>query len=398
MSKTVSVRRPLVALVVFTTVLVTALLLASAAAESTESYADSIPATETAENPVIDVEKFTNGEPGDDDNCVDGPTILVGDPVEWTYVVTNPGNVPLANVVVTDDQLGVIAGPDTGDDNGNGLLDPGEIWIYTATGIAQAGDYRNLAVASGVSPSGIPVEDDDPSCYFGAAPQIDIEKFTNGEDADLPTGPFVLVGDPVTWTFVVTNTGNVPLIGITVDDDQGVVVSCPQDVLAPGESMSCTASGTASPGQYANLGTAIGVPPVGPPVADEDPSHYLGVAEFEGCTPGYWKQPHHFGSWVNYTPGDSYAAIFGVPYDVTLLEALQGRGGGEIALGRHAVAALLNAASPEVIYAYTEAEIIALVQDAYATGDFKTAKNLLEEENEKGCPLDRAAQTLPNAT
>lgn len=108
----------------------------------------------------------------------------------------------------------------------------------------------------------------------------------------------------------------------------------------------------------------------------------------EGCTPGFWKQSHHFDSWVGYAPGDEFDVVFGVPYDVTLLQALSAGGGDEIALGRHAVAALLNAASGDVSYAFTEAEIIALVQDAWATGDFETAKDLLEDENELGCPLD----------
>ncbi|MFW2333091.1 hypothetical protein, partial [Ilumatobacter sp.] len=42
-------------------------------------------------------------------------------------------------------------------------------------------------------------------------PAIDIEKFVNGVDADDPTGPVVAVGDTVTFTYVVTNTGEVPL-------------------------------------------------------------------------------------------------------------------------------------------------------------------------------------------
>jgi len=45
----------------------------------------------------------------------------------------------------------------------------------------------------------------------------------------------------------------------------------------------------------------------------------------QGCTPGYWKQPHHFGSWVGYVPGDLFDAVFGVDGsgNPTLLEALQ---------------------------------------------------------------------------
>ena len=108
----------------------------------------------------------------------------------------------------------------------------------------------------------------------------------------------------------------------------------------------------------------------------------------EGCTPGFWKQSQHFDSWVGYAPGDEFDVVFGVPYDVTLLTALSTGGGDEKALGRHATAALLNAASPDVDYAFTEAEIIALVQDAWATGDFETAKDILEDENETACPLD----------
>jgi hypothetical protein len=57
-------------------------------------------------------------------------------------------------------------------------------------------------------------------------------------------------------------------------------------------------------------------------------------------------------------------------------------------LGRHAVAALLNASNPDVSYYYSEAEVITLVQEAYATGDFETAKDLLEQQNELFCPLN----------
>jgi hypothetical protein len=112
----------------------------------------------------------------------------------------------------------------------------------------------------------------------------------------------------------------------------------------------------------------------------------------EGCTPGFWK--NHTGlksqanEWVTYGQGDSYDATFGVAssFGGTLLEALNRGGGGENALGRHAVAALLNAAS-SVNAVYTEAQVIAMVQGAYASGDFEGAKDLLAAANELGCPL-----------
>ncbi len=111
----------------------------------------------------------------------------------------------------------------------------------------------------------------------------------------------------------------------------------------------------------------------------------------EGCTPGYWKQPHHFEAWVGYGIFQKFDRVFDVQAfgHKTLLQVLLTGGGGKIALGRHAVAALLNAVHPEVDYAYTPAEVIALVQQAFATGNYEATKNLLKEENQSGCPLGR---------
>ncbi len=111
----------------------------------------------------------------------------------------------------------------------------------------------------------------------------------------------------------------------------------------------------------------------------------------QGCTPGYWKQEHHFDSWIVFEPGDDYEAVFGVTTSFraeTLLEALKQGGGKDKALGRHSVAALLNSVNPDVSYAFTTFEVIALVQSAYASGDFNGVKNVLEAENEAGCPLN----------
>ncbi len=108
----------------------------------------------------------------------------------------------------------------------------------------------------------------------------------------------------------------------------------------------------------------------------------------EGCTPGYWKQPHHFDSWTGYSPGDSFDDVFGVDSSFdTLLDGVKAKGGQENALARHAVAALLNA-SGDVDYEYSVGEVIAMVQAAYASGDYEATKNMFAEQNELGCPLN----------
>ena len=148
--------------------------------------------------------------------------MAAGSTVTFTYVVTNTGNVPLANVVVTDDKLGPITSF-TGDTNGNGLLDLTETWTYTQTATALAGQQTNVGTVTAQdanNPPGTTVTDNNPANYFGDAPAINIVKFVNGQDADSPTGPHVAAGSTVTFTYVVTNTGNVPLANVVVTDDK----------------------------------------------------------------------------------------------------------------------------------------------------------------------------------
>jgi len=215
----------------------------------------------------LKIQKLTNG---DDANTAPGPRLLVGSGVAWTYVVTNAGNVRLTNVRVTDDKGVAVTCPKT-------VLDPGQAMTCTGTGKAVAGQYQNVGTATGTPPTGPDVTASDPSHYFGWSPSIGLEKLVNGYEADTKPGPHVVVGSPVLWTYVVTNTGDVALQQIKVVDDQGLTVTCPKAALQPGESMTCTASGTAVAGQYSNLGTVTGAPEGGTPVViASDPANYFG--------------------------------------------------------------------------------------------------------------------------
>ena len=115
-----------------------------------------------------------------------------------------------------------------------------------------------------------------------------VEKLTNGSDADLPTGPHIIVGDPVTWTYIIRNTGVITVDNITLVDNKLLpgVITCPAfplptNGLGPGAALTCTASGIATAGQYSNTATVTGIGRL--PTLDSidltssDPSHYLGV-------------------------------------------------------------------------------------------------------------------------
>lgn len=82
----------------------------------------------------------------------------------------------------------------------------------------------------------------------------------------------------MTWTYLVSNTGNRPLTDIVLTDDQEGAITCPQTTLAVDEHMVCTVTGTAVAGTYVNIAsvTAAGPGPSGPTtVGDQDASSYV---------------------------------------------------------------------------------------------------------------------------
>jgi uncharacterized repeat protein (TIGR01451 family) len=207
-------------------------------------------------NPLLTLKKLTNG--GEE------PDIHVGDSVNWTYLVKNVGNVTVSEISVTDDQGETVTCP-------KAVLVIDEEMTCTASGVATAGWYRNLGTVNGTFEQ-TKVTAQDSGTYFGSDPALTINKTTNGSD-----NPTIPVGSPVVWTYQVTNTGNVALDTVTVTDNQGVPVSCPQTTLAIGEAMQCSASGNSVAGTYTNIGTAT-ANYLGFQVTASDSSSYFGSA------------------------------------------------------------------------------------------------------------------------
>src|SRR5260221_2856571 len=66
----------------------------------------------------------------------------------------------------------------------------------------------------------------DPSNYFGANPQIAINKVTV-DGATSGDGLTILTGEPISWKYTVTDPGNVPLsIGTANDNNPGTTPAC----------------------------------------------------------------------------------------------------------------------------------------------------------------------------
>ena len=93
----------------------------------------------------------------------------------------------------------------------------------------------------------------------------------------------VTVGSTVTWTYIVTNTGNIALSNVTVVDDNGTPGNTADDFtvgtiasLAPGATTTLMATGTAISGQYTNTATASGKDSIGEPVSATAVDNYFG--------------------------------------------------------------------------------------------------------------------------
>lgn len=220
-----------------------------------------------------------------DANQAPGVEFNIGETVEFSYHVTNPGDVELVPVVVVDDNatpgntaddfsptpVETVPGINDGDTDADGRLDPGEEWLYTAEIIATvAGQFTNIGKVTGtpVNSAGDviadDVMDDDPANYVvNGTPGIDIEKLTNDVQADLPSEAVeIAAGDTVTWTYVVTNTGTTSFVEseVVVVDDAGTPGDTSDDfsptllsasdvggdgVLSPGEQWTYVFSSTA---------------------------------------------------------------------------------------------------------------------------------------------------------
>src|SRR5207302_10269237 len=178
-----------------------------------------------------------------------GPaTAHVGDVVTYTFKVTNTGDNALTNVAVNDDKIGSIGTIPSLAVSASTTLTKD----YTVPNVAAV---DNTVTACGFDPLSLKVCDDDHHHPVTIHPGITVDKSGPAQAHE---------GDKVTYTFKVTNTGDVALTNVAVTDNiLGSIGTIGN--LAVGESKTLTKDFTVptpSTGAIVNTATAAGDDPL----------------------------------------------------------------------------------------------------------------------------------------
>lgn len=221
------------------------------------------------------VKSITSVSDTNDDGLTDA-----GDVIHYRIVATNTGQSALTGVSVTD-VLAPPAGPAltlTCTPEAPATLAPAATIVCTADYVitaqdAQAGHVGNTVTATGTPPDGPNVTATDTATQptLAATPGLALVKsaaITKDANNDALAG----VGDEVTFSFTIRNTGNVTMDNVSVNDQlvapagPEVAVICPSGPLAPGATMVCSSSAyvvtqaDVDKGSVANSATASGTP------------------------------------------------------------------------------------------------------------------------------------------
>ena len=215
--------------------------------------------------------------------------------VTYSYTVTNTGNTNLNPVTLNDDKAGAVtllasslaAGAST---TGTATFAITQAMIDAGTPIV------NVATATGHPPVGNDVTAQaNATVTIVQQPAIAVTKSANPTSFSTP--------GTVTYSYTVTNTGNVTLNPVTLNDNKAGAVTLLASSLAPGASTTGTKTFAITQAMIdagtpiVNVATATGHPPVGPDVTGNATATVTIVKLSFGCTLtwGYWKTHSYHG-------------------------------------------------------------------------------------------------------
>ncbi|WP_455339624.1 DUF7507 domain-containing protein [Globicatella sanguinis] len=213
-----------------------------------------------------------------------------GDKIYYSFTFTNTGTNEITAITFSDAKLGI--------DNQvitlENPLAPQDTYTYEVTTPyvvtaedVTAGSVFNTVTSTGTTPDGeTPPGEDENEVPGTPTPAISLVKIATAVNGDVNNKVVTAEGDVITYEFTITNTGNMPLINVVLDDPMlGGKIELQNTNLAVGESMTVTKEYTATAADVEkdnipNTATVTGDPedpntpgekdPNTPPVDDED--------------------------------------------------------------------------------------------------------------------------------
>src|SRR5262249_38391044 len=172
-------------------------------------------------------------------------TAAVGDTIVYTYTVDNTGSSDSPALVIdtlvddngtpgsTADDLSLANGKTTfvgGDTNNDGRLALTELWTYTASRVVVAGDADPLVNTAVVHAHPLGFTND-----LSATASASVDLFQPAIAIDKTGNALSKIGDPVTYTYTVTNAGSAgtPALENVVVTDDNATPGVPGDDFSP---------------------------------------------------------------------------------------------------------------------------------------------------------------------
>ena len=187
----------------------------------------------------------------------------------YSFLVTNTGNVTVTGIVVTDPKVPAISCPATSLAPSAFMTCTGGHVVTQAEMDAPSGTLVNTVTVKSSAPDAtdsntIPVAKD---------PKLTVDKTST-------TTSITAAGQVVPYSFLVTNTGNVTVTGITLTDPKVPTIACDATSLAPGISMTCTGNHTVTQAEMdAASGTLVNTVTVKSSAPDATDSNTIPVAK-----------------------------------------------------------------------------------------------------------------------
>jgi uncharacterized repeat protein (TIGR01451 family) len=311
----------------------------------------------------------------------DTQVVVQSQSASFTITVTNTGNIPLTNVVVTDPLVPTC-------DRSFATLAIAEVQTFTCVLANPQSSFTNLVTVTANTGTTTISDSDSADVVLDLLPDISITK-----TASVTTVP--VTGGLVDYTLRITNVGGESVI-LTSLSDSAVALSsaCAAligQTIAAGSYLECVIAGvnvtwTGSP-TFLNTATAVATDPE----QNTDTASASATVTFGwyGRTPGFWKNQPEAWAGLGYTTGQTIRSVFTVPTELlksglldisapagedTLIQGLGYRGGTTLSgsfqiLMRAAIAALLNEAYYGIYYpgATSTAALITEVNSVLAT-------------------------------